>query len=102
MHDYKILQELVSGGEVDETSRYPSLKQFNIPADFKFIVLQSRIASDEKLTPWEMIVVKGYRLIKKLGISTAEDFGLEQSNLEEETVPIKLGKLSDIALIRVK
>ncbi|MBC8045947.1 MAG: KUP/HAK/KT family potassium transporter, partial [Fimbriimonadaceae bacterium] len=98
----KIVQELVKNGEVDETSRYPSLKQFNIPADFKFIVLQSRIASDERLTPWELIVVKGYRLFKKWGISTAEDFGLEQSNLEEETVPIKLGKLSDIKLERVK
>lgn len=98
----KIVQEMVAAGEVDESSRYDSLRQFNIPADFKFIVLQSRIASDEKLTPWEMIVVKGYRFIKSLGISTAEDFGLEQSNLEEETVPINLGKLTDIKLERIE
>lgn len=98
----KIVQALVANGEVDETSRYESLKQFKIPADFKFIVMQSRIASDEKLTPWELIVVKGYRMIKRLGITTAEDFGLEQSNLEEEIIPIKIGKLSDIKLIRMK
>ncbi len=96
----KIVSELVKNGEVDETSRYPSLQQYKVPADFKFIVLQSRIASDEKLTPWELIIVKSYRFIKKLGISTAEDFGLEQSTLEEEVVPINLGKLTDIQLER--
>ncbi len=96
----KIVSELVRNGEVDETSRYPSLKDFKVPADYKFIVLQSRIASDEKLTPWEQIIVKGYRSIKKLGISTAEDFGLEQATLEEEVVPINLGKLADIQLER--
>jgi KUP system potassium uptake protein len=96
----KIVSELVASGEVDETSRYPSLKQFKIPADFKFIVLQSRIASDELLSPWERIIVKGYRFIKNIGISTAEDFGLEHSTLEEEVVPINLGKLAYIELER--
>jgi len=97
----KIVSELVKNGEVDETTRYDSLKEFGLPADFKFIVLQSRIASDEKLTPWELIIVKGYRFIKNMGISTAEDFGLEQATLEEEIVPINLGKLVDIDLRRM-
>ncbi|MFN3940346.1 MAG: KUP/HAK/KT family potassium transporter, partial [Chitinophagales bacterium] len=97
----KIVMDLVATGEVDIISRYPSLRKFQMPADFKFIVIQSRITSDDKLTPWEQFVVKGYRLIKKLGISTAEDFGLEQANMLEETIPIRIGKTSDIELRRI-
>lgn len=97
----KIVHDLVESGEVDILSRYPSLRKFELPADFKFIVIQSRIASDDKLTPWEQFVVKGYRLVKKLGISTAEDFGLEQTNMIEEIIPIRVGKTSEIDLKRV-
>lgn len=97
----KIVSDLVASGEVDTLSRYPSLRKFELPADFKFIVVQSRIAIDDKLSPWEQFVVKGYRIIKKLGISTAEDFGLEQTNMVEESVPIRVGKTSAIDLKRI-
>ena len=94
----KIVTEMIENGEVDETSRYASLKKHDVPADFKFILLNSRVASDDKLSPWQQFVIKGYRLIKKMGISRAEDFGLEQSNLRVETVPISLGLTADIEL----
>ncbi len=97
----KIVSEMMANGEVDEESRYPSLKKFGFPADFKFILLKSRVTSDDKLTPWEQFVIKGYRAIKKIGISRAEDFGLETSNLREETIPISIGRTADINLERV-
>jgi len=97
----KIVDDMVANGEVDTLSRYPSLRKFELPADFKFIVVQSRIAIDDKLTHWEQFVVKGYRIIKKLGISTAEDFGLEQTNMIEEVIPIRVGKSSVIDLKRI-
>src|SRR6202012_5519363 len=38
----KIVEEMVRNGEVDELSHYPSLRKYNMPADFKFILLNSR------------------------------------------------------------
>lgn len=96
----KIVAEMMEKGEVDELSRYPSLRKYGIPADFKFILLQSRVASDDKLSPWQQFVIKSYRMIKKLGIKRAEEFGLEQSNLREETVPISIGRTAEIQLER--
>ncbi|MBC8047923.1 MAG: KUP/HAK/KT family potassium transporter [Fimbriimonadaceae bacterium] len=98
----KIVNDMVTSGEVDGLSHYQSLRKHNLPADFKFILLNSRVASDDKLTPWEMFVVKGYRFIKSLSLSTAEDFGLEQANLEEEIIPIRISKSSEIILNRTK
>ncbi len=93
---------MVRSGEVDETSHYPSLRQHNMPADFKFILLNSRVAIDDALTPYEQFIVKGYRFIKSISLSAAEDFGLELTNVEEETVPIRIAPSAKIELERVK
>jgi KUP system potassium uptake protein len=97
----KIVQEMVAKGEVDELSHYPSLRKHNLPADFKFIILNTRVAIDDQLTPYEQFIVKGYRLIKSVSLSTAEDFGLEMTNVEEELVPIRIAKETEINLKRV-
>lgn len=93
---------MVQNGEVDELSHYPSLRKYNMPADFKFILLNTRVAIDDALTPFEQFIVKSYRLIKSFSLSTAEDFGLELTNVEEETVPIKIAPSTQIELHRIK
>lgn len=98
----KIVEEMVKNGEVDELSHYPSLRKYNMPADFKFILLNTRVAIDDALTPFEQFIVKSYRFIKSFSLSTAEDFGLELTNVEEETVPIKIAPSTQIELHRVK
>ena len=98
----KIVEEMVKNGEVDELSHYPSLRKYNMPADFKFIILNTRVAIDDALSPLEQFIVKGYRFIKSISLSTAEDFGLELTNVEEETVPIKIAASTKIELTRVK
>lgn len=97
----KIVEEMVKSGEVDELSHYPSLRKYNMPADFKFIILNTRVAIDDALSPFEQFVVKGYRFIKSISLSTAEDFGLELTNVEEETVPIRIAPSSKIELHRI-
>lgn len=97
----KIVDDMVKSGEVDEISHYPSLRKYNMPADFKFILLNSRVAIDDALTPFEQFIVKGYRVIKSISLSTAEDFGLEIANVEEEMVPIRVKAAKDIKLDRV-
>lgn len=98
----KIVEEMVKNGEVDELSHYPSLRKHNMPADFKFILLNSRVAIDDALTAYETFVIKGYRFIKSISLSTAEDFGLELTNVEEEMVPIRIAPSTQINLERIK
>jgi KUP system potassium uptake protein len=96
----KIVADMQANGEVDETSHYPSLKKHNIPADFKFILLNSRVSTDDELSPFNQWVVRVYRVIKKLSLSTTEDFGLEIGNVEVETVPINIAPLKDFQMKR--
>ncbi len=98
----QIVEDMVKNGEVDELSHYPSLRKHGMHADFKFILLNSRVAIDDALTPMEQFIVKGYRFIKTISLSTAEDFGLELTNVETETVPIKIAASTKINLQRLK
>jgi KUP system potassium uptake protein len=98
----KIVEDMVKNGEVDEISHYPSLRKYGLPADFKFILLNSRVAIDDNLSPYEQFIVKGYRLLKAVSLSTAADFGLDVTNMEEEMVPIKIAPPSVIELERIR
>ena len=79
-------------GEIDGQSVFKCVqKSFDEP-DFKFIVLNSRVATDNLLTTFQIITVKVYRLIKSTGLKAAEDFGLDKTNVQEEFVPINVTK----------
>lgn len=96
----KIVEEMQQNGEVDELSHYPSLRKHNLPADFKFILINSRVSVDDQITPIEQFIIRVYRQLKKLSLPTHEDFGLEISNVEVETVPIRIGKQVQIDMSR--
>lgn len=96
----KIVQEMQRDNEVDELSHYPSLRRHRFGADFKFILLNSRASVDDEISPFDQFTIRAYRILKKLSLPAAEDFGLEISNIEVETVPINIGKAKGIELKR--
>ncbi len=96
----KIVKEMQASGEVDELSHYPSLRKHGWNADFKFILLNSRISADDEIGSFDQFMVRAYRILKKLSLPTQEDFGLEVANVEVEIVPITVNKACDIELKR--
>jgi KUP system potassium uptake protein len=95
-----IVEHMQHNGEVDELSHYPSLRRFNLPADFKFILLHSRASVDDEISPFNQFVIRVYRMLKKLSIPTHEDFGLEIANIENEIIPINIGKKKEFEMER--
>lgn len=96
----KIVADMQAAGEVDELSHYPSLRRHNFAADFKFILITSRVSIDDEISPIDQFTIRAYRMLKKLSLPTQEDFGLEISNVEIETVPIRVGKQVHIEMSR--
>jgi hypothetical protein len=58
--------------------------------DFKFIVLNSRVSTDNALTAFQILCVKAYRFVKSTGLKPAEDFGLDKTNVEVDYIPISV------------
>lgn len=88
----KIHRKMVEKGELEGKSVFDCVKGHFEEPDFKFIVLSSRVATDNKLTAFQIITVKAYRFIKATGLKAAEDFGLDKTNVMEEFVPINVAK----------
>jgi KUP system potassium uptake protein len=89
----KIIHDMADTGEIDLTSPYPSLHQFSMMSDFKFISLHSWASADSEISTFERFIITGYRVIKIFSLPTEEMYGLEAANIEIEKVPIQVGPL---------
>jgi KUP system potassium uptake protein len=96
----EIVHKMQMSSEVDEKSHYPSLRRYDLPADFKFMLLNSRISADDQLSSFDQFVVRAYRLLKKVSVPPTQNFGLELAHVEIETIPIKVAKSVEINLVR--
>jgi KUP system potassium uptake protein len=97
----RIIEDMEQRGEIDLLSHYPSLRQHGYPADFKFVILNSRVSIDNHLKPWEQFLVKSYNTIKSLSLPAQEDFGLEKTNCRVENIPIRIAQITNINLERM-
>ncbi len=97
----KVVEEMIKNNEVGAISNYPSLQKYNIPADFKFILLNSRVSVDEEVSTFNQFIIRAYRVIKNVSLSPIEDFGLDTTNVEIERVPIDFGRRRKINLERI-
>ncbi|HNE50560.1 MAG TPA: KUP/HAK/KT family potassium transporter [Chitinophagales bacterium] len=96
----KIVEDMEARGEIDLLSHYPSLRKHGYPADFKYVILNSKVSIDNKLNPIEQFIVKSYNWIKSVSLPAEEDFGLEKTNCRVENVPIRIAQKSHIEITR--
>jgi len=89
---HQIQRKMIDKGELSGLSVFESVKGEFEEADFKFIVLNSRVATNNLLTPFQILSVKIYRFIKSTGLKPAEDFGLDKTNVVVEHIPISVTK----------
>ena len=92
---------MVQNHEVDITSRYESLNKNNVIGDFRFVVLEKYLSSDNELPIYEKIVLDIYYLMKPITLSEESAFGLDTSSVTVEKVPILISPGREINLKRL-
>ncbi|MFM7005618.1 MAG: KUP/HAK/KT family potassium transporter [Flavobacteriales bacterium] len=95
----KIYCKMIEKGELSGESIFESVRGKLDQVDFKFIVLNSRVAMDNQLTPFQKLCVKAYRFVKATGLKPAEDFGLDKTNVVVDFIPITVASQVDQELI---
>jgi KUP system potassium uptake protein len=98
----QVVEELNRTGEIDILSRYDSLRKFRITGDFRFILIDRIQNYDFDFSTFDQLIINGYSMIKRFGISEVKAFGLDTSNVTEETVPLNLignWKMSDMDMV---
>ncbi|GHA78627.1 KUP/HAK/KT family potassium transporter [Pontibacter akesuensis] len=97
----KVVEELVEKGEVDITSRYPSLSRQHLIGDFRFVVLEKYLSVENDLPFVKRVIMQWYFSIKEFTSTEAKWFGLDTSSVKVEKVPliIRPAKLPDLTRI---
>lgn len=97
-----VVEDLVKNKEIDITSRYPSLAQFRIASDFRFIIFKIIFSNPWMLNFFDRFVVYYYLLLKKISLSEEKGFGLDASSVSIEKVPIVVPTTQGIKLHRIQ
>ena len=97
----KVVEDMVSRNEVDIISRYPSLRSFNIAADFRFVIMEKFLSYNNIFNATEGFIMNSYFAIKKLAQSEAKAFGLDTSETKIEKIPLVVKPVSNITLKRL-
>ncbi len=87
---YKIRQELAEKGMVSLNSAFESINKHNIPADFKFVLINIRLSNLQNLSFLDYSAVLLYRFINSTGLSIISDYGINNSKTVVEIIPMQL------------
>ncbi|MBN1200061.1 MAG: KUP/HAK/KT family potassium transporter [Bacteroidales bacterium] len=85
----QVVDEMVRNHEIDLTSPYNSLRQYKITGDFKFVLIDRIQNYDFDFSPVDQFIMDQYFWLKRLGIADLKFYGLDSSNVVEETVPLQ-------------
>jgi KUP system potassium uptake protein len=88
----QVLDEMEMNNEIDLTSRYESLRKFNIDSDFVFIVIERIPTYDYDYSLHEKLIIGIYKMLHRLSIGDVKAFGLDTSNILVEKVPLTIDK----------
>ncbi|MCY7410900.1 MAG: KUP/HAK/KT family potassium transporter, partial [Chitinophagales bacterium] len=98
----KVIEDMISKGEVDITSRYESLNKYNMPGDFRFVVLEKFLSYENELPFTEKVVMDFYFFLKNVSLSEGREFGLDSSTVTVEKIPLVISSPRNLKLKRIE
>jgi KUP system potassium uptake protein len=84
----EVIEDLVESDEIKLESSYDSLRKHNLPADFRFVLIDRVMIRDFKLTNRENFILAIRNLVRHLGIPEERALQLDTSRTIVEKVPI--------------
>ncbi|MGI4865088.1 MAG: KUP/HAK/KT family potassium transporter [Janthinobacterium lividum] len=98
----QVVTDLVAAGEIDITSRYASLRAEKQVGDFQFVILNRTLPYAQTLSSWQRLVARISGALRWLGASQQQSFGLDNSSLTIENVPLHTPERPELALQRTQ
>lgn len=97
----RILQDLVNRQELNLHRRPDGSTKYNPEPDFKFVVLERFMSFDNEVSFRENLLLQMYLRLRKLSLKDVKAFGLDESDVMVEKVPLILKPLSRLELQRI-
>jgi KUP system potassium uptake protein len=97
----KVIEDMVLRNEIDITSKYESLHQYKIAADFRFVIMEKFLSYNNAFGAKERFILNSYFAIKRLALSEPKAFGLDTSETYVEKIPLVVKPVGNIVLKRI-
>ncbi len=96
----QVVSDLVKNKEIDITSRYESLRDEDVVGDFQFVILNPTLPFAQSLSGWQRLVARLSGALRWLGASQQQSFGLDNSSLTIENIPLLTPERPELLLTR--
>ena len=96
----QVVTDLVRDHEIDITSPYQSLRSEGQVGDFLFVILNRTLPYAQALSGWQRLVARVSGALRWLGASPQESFGLDNSSLLVENIPLLTPERPELHLTR--
>ena len=96
----QVVTDMVKDQEIDITSRYNSLRGQDMVGDFQFVILNRTLPYEQSLSGWQRLVARLAGVLRWLGSSQQESFGLDNSSLTLENIPLLTPERPELQLTR--
>lgn len=84
----QVVEDLVTDGQVDLTSAYPSLRKHGITGDFRFSIIHRIFSPSSPCGKGEHTIMMLYERLRHIAISPQKAMSLDTSNTSVECVPL--------------
>lgn len=96
----QIVEDLAATGDLSLTSKYPSMKRYGIPGDFRFVLIHRIFSPASICNAYERKILAAYETLRHISESTENALGLDTSVVTVETVPLVIRSGPDIRIKR--
>lgn len=96
------IEDMVKNGEVNIVSRYHSLKENNITGDFKFVLLEEVLSTENELGFWDKLAININLWLKSFTATPEKWFNLDTNLLVVEKVPLIIKPTIKDRLVRIQ
>jgi KUP system potassium uptake protein len=98
----QVIENLIEKREINIASKYEAAENNKATGDFQFIVLEKYLSQDNELPFIEKLIMKFYFWLKEISLSEEKGFGLDQSNVTVEKMPLIISPAQRLPLRRLE
>jgi KUP system potassium uptake protein len=97
-----VIQEMLNNHEIDLDPYYHAFSDKRYLGDFRFVLIEEEITQENELPLLDNFVLNLYGKMKFLAGRPEKWFGLDESMVTKELVPVIIKRTKDIKLTRIK
>jgi KUP system potassium uptake protein len=97
----KVVEEMVRNNEIRIDNPYQPMQKNDLVGDFKFIVMNRFLSSENELNVFDNFVMNTYFLLKRFSIADEKAYGLDYHNVTTEQIPLIVQPAEDLTLVRI-